>query len=138
MRFALVMQTFSNHSGPRRVLKLFFATVLVIFIPLQSAPAAELKRVMLLHSFGKEFRPWSEYARTIREELKRQSPWQIDITEQSLISARSSDEDPETPFVEYLRALYSKQPLDLIVSIGAPAADFVQRHRGQLFATTPM
>ena len=28
--------------------------------------------------------------------------------------------------------------LDLIVSIGAPAAGFVQRHRQQLFATTPM
>ena len=30
------------------------------------------------------------------------------------------------------------RPLDLIVSIGAPAANFVQRHRQQLFATTPM
>ena len=42
------------------------------------------------------------------------------------------------PFVEYLRALFAKRPLDLIVSIGAPAAGFVQRHRQQLFATTPM
>ena len=61
-----------------------------------SAAAAESKQIMLLHSFGKEFKPWSEYAQTIREELKRQSPWPIDITEQSLITARSSDEDPET------------------------------------------
>ena len=52
--------------------------------------------------------------------------------------ARSSDEDPEAPFVEYLRALFAKQPLDLIVSIGAPAAAFVQRHRQQLFTNTPM
>ena len=85
-----------------------------------------------------EFKPWSEYAKTIREELNRQSPWPLDITEQSLITARSSDEDPETPFAEYLRALFAKRPLDLIVSIGAPAAGFVQRHRQQLFATTPM
>ena len=41
-------------------------------------------------------------------------------------------------FVEYLRALFAKRPLDLIVSIGAPAAGFVQRHRQQLFPTTPM
>ena len=46
--------------------------------------------------------------------------------------------NPEAPFVEYLRALFAKRPLDLIVSIGAPAASFVQRHRQQLFATTPM
>jgi hypothetical protein len=102
------------------------------------AATAESKRVMLLHSFGKEFKPWSEYAKTIRDELNRQSPWPLDITEQSLITARSSDEDPETPFVEYLRALFAKRPLDLIVSIGAPAAGFIQRHREQLFATTPM
>ena len=45
---------------------------------------------------------------------------------------------PETPFVEYLRALFGKHPPDLIVCIGAPAAGFVQRHRQDLFATTPM
>ena len=54
------------------------------------------------------------------------------------MTARSGDENPEAPFVEYLRALFAKRPLDLIVSIGAPAADFVQRRRQQLFATTPM
>ena len=38
---------------------------------------------------------------------------------------------------EYLRALYANQRLDLIVSIGAPAAAFVQRHRQELFPATP-
>ena len=100
--------------------------------------AAEPKQVMLLYSFGKDFKPWSAYATSIRAELNRQSPWPLDITEYSLVSARSGDEDPETPFVEYLRATFAKRPLDLIVSVGAPAARFVQRHRQQLFATTPM
>jgi len=100
--------------------------------------AAESKRVMLLHSFGRDFKPWSEYAKAIRMELDRQSPWPLDITENSLLTARFSDEDPEGPFVDYLRALFAKRPLDLIVSIGAPAANFVQRHRQRLFAGTPM
>ena len=100
--------------------------------------AAENKRVMLLHSFGQDFKPWSEYAKDIRAELKRQSPWPLDIIENSLVTARFSDENPEAPFVEYLSALFAKRPLDLIVSIGAPAADFVQRHRRRLFPTTPM
>jgi signal transduction histidine kinase len=93
---------------------------------------------MLLHSFVRDFKPWSEYARTIRMELNQQSPWPLDITEHSLVTARSPDEDPEVPFVEYLRALFAKRSPDIIVSIGAPAAAFVQRHRQQLFATTPM
>lgn len=103
-----------------------------------AAQAAESKRVMVLHSFGRDFKPWNEYARTIRTELERQSPWPLDIVDHSLVTARSSDENPEGPFIDYLRALHANKPLDLIVSIGAPAAAFVQRHRATLFADTPM
>jgi signal transduction histidine kinase len=133
----LTIRTFHKRSSETRVLRLLLAVILFILISMDAA-TAESKRVMLLHSFGREFRPWSEYATTIREELNRQSPWPLDITEQSLVTARSSDEDPEAAFVEYLRALFAKRPLDLIVSLGAPAAAFVQRHRQQLFDTTPM
>src|SRR4029077_6010906 len=90
------------------------------------------------HSFGQDFKPWNEYARSIRSELQRQSPWQLDITDHSLVSARFENEDPEVPFIAYLRALFAEQQPDLIVSIGAPAAVFVQRHRPQLFANIPM
>jgi hypothetical protein len=112
--------------------------LLLILFSYSPALASDPKRVMLLHSFGRDFKPWSEYAKSIRTELDRQSPWPLDITDHSLVAARSSDEDSEGPFVEYLRALFAKQPLDLIVSIGAPAAAFVQRHRERLFANTPM
>ena len=121
-------------SGPKAGI-IFF---LMALFACQVALAAEHKRVMLLHSFGQDFKPWSEYAKDIRAELKRQSPWPLDIIENSLVTARFSDEDPEAPFVEYLTALFAKRPLDVIVSIGAPAADFVQRHRRRLFPTTPM
>ncbi len=100
--------------------------------------AAESKQVLLLHSFGRDFKPWSEYAKSIRMELNQQSPWPLDITEHSLVTARSPDEDSDIAFVEYLRALSAKRSPDIIVSIGAPAAAFVQRHRPQLFAATPM
>lgn len=103
-----------------------------------SAPRDESKRVLILHSFGRDFRPWGHYARTIREELERLSPWQLDIQDHSLITARSSDENPESAFVAYLNALSSKHPPDILISIGAPAANFVQRNREHLFAATPM
>jgi hypothetical protein len=92
----------------------------------------------MLHSFGRDFKPWSEYARNIRAELELQSQWPLEISDHSLITTRSSDEETEAPLVEYLRALYAKRPLDLIVSLGAPAVAFVQRHRQQLFPATPM
>jgi signal transduction histidine kinase/ABC-type uncharacterized transport system substrate-binding protein len=99
-------------------------------------PAA--KRVLMLHSFGPQSKPWSDYARTIRAETIRQAKWSIDFSDFSLSSARSADVESEAPLVQYLRTLYLKEPLDLIIALGAPAASFIQRHRSELFPTTPM
>ena len=100
--------------------------------------ADEAKRVIILNSFGRDFRPWGQYARSIREQLDRQSPWHLEIQDHSLASARSSNENPEPAFVAYLKELNSIHSPDLIVSIGAPAAIFVQRHRQDLFPDVPM
>ena len=114
----------------------WLAGLILCAIGCAAAEAAEPKRVMVLHSFGRDFRPWNDYSRILRTELERQSAGPLDITDHSLVTARSNDDDPEAPFVEYLRALHAKKPLDLIVSIGAPAAAFVQRHRASLFTNT--
>lgn len=110
----------------------------IVLLAAWGAAAAESKRVMLLFSFGRDFKPWSEYARMIRSELDRRSPWPLDITDHTLVSARLGDTETEAAFVDYLRALYAKQPPDLIISLGAPAAGFVQKHRQTLFPDTPM
>lgn len=121
-----------------RVSFAFVLLVAVLFVSLSPVFAAEPKRVMLLFSFGREFKPWSEYAKAIREELYRQTPWPLDITEHSLVSARFTGDDTEKPFVEYLRALYATHPPDVIISLGAPAAAFVQQYRRELFPNSPM
>jgi signal transduction histidine kinase len=103
-----------------------------------SAPRDEPKRVLMLHSFGRDFLPWSAFARTIRTELEQRSPWPLELQEHNLLSARFNNPGPEAPFVDYLRSLYSGRPPDIVVSIGAPAARFVQKYRAQLFPETPM
>ena len=113
----------------------FLAAVVLLFA-MTGAAVSEPKRVLLLHSFGRDFAPWNEYARTIREELVLQSKQPIDIFEASLATARSSDL-VEGPFVEYLRTLFSKHQLDLVIPIGAPAVNFVLQHRSQLFPSVP-
>ena len=104
----------------------------------ERSPRGELKRVLVLHSFGREFRPWSEYAREIKAELERQSSWPLDVQEHTLLTARFNNPGPEAPFVDYLHSLYQGTPPDIVLSIGAPAARFVQRYRGELFPNTPM
>jgi signal transduction histidine kinase len=123
-----------------RRLTVFSLVLLVACVACPAAFAAgqPQKDILMLHSFGRDFKPWSEYAKGVRTELNRQSPWPVNIIEHSLLSALHGDENPEGSFVSYLRALFSKDPPDIILSMGAPAAGFVQRHRQQLLATTPM
>ena len=106
--------------------------------PKSGLTSAQPKEILVLHSFGPNFQPWSTWSREIGRELNRQSPWPLDIQEQSLITARDGDDPSEPKFVEYLAGLYGRRPPDLIVAIGAPTAHFVQRHRTALFPTTPM
>jgi signal transduction histidine kinase len=106
--------------------------------PALAADRNEPKRVLLLHSFGRDFRPWSEYARSIKAELEQQSSFSLDIQEHTLLSARFNNPGPEAPFVDYLLSLYRANPPDLVMSLGAPAARFVQKYRKQLFPDTPL
>ena len=100
--------------------------------------AGQPKKILFLLSFGPNFEPWTTWSREIRNELNRQSPWPLDIQEQSLVTARNGDGAAEAKFVEYLGALYAQRPPDLIVALGASAARFVQQHRADLYPTTPM
>ncbi|WP_354063102.1 ABC transporter substrate binding protein [Bradyrhizobium sp. RT6a] len=94
------------------------------------------KRVLMLHSFGLRFKPWTVYAEAIRSEISRHS--KVEFQDHSLVVARLNNDKSDGPFVDYLHALNTQNPPDLIMSIGAPAANFVQRHRKELFPNTPM
>ncbi len=73
------------------------AVILVVSIgetaaqPKSGETAAQPKKVLFLHSFGPNFQPWATWSREIRNELIRQSPWPLDIQDQSLVTARDGD-----------------------------------------------
>jgi signal transduction histidine kinase len=100
--------------------------------------AAQPKKIVVLHSYSQSFEPGATWSREIRNQLTRQSPWPLEIQEQSLVTAQGGDGAAEAKFAEYLGALYARRPPDLIVALGAPAARFVQQHRADLYPTTPM
>src|SRR5215213_7397572 len=125
--------------GPRlgvNVRRLLFFSF-IFLLALIACPVAfasdQPKRLVMVHSFGRDFKPWSEYARAIREELERQTKWPVDIMDQVLASARVAGDNPEAPFIDYLQQLYAAEPVDLIITTGAPAANFLQRHRDKFF-----
>jgi signal transduction histidine kinase len=115
-------------------------TVALLLATLCQSQAAdpEPKRVLMLQSFGLRFKPWTDFAEFLRPEMTKQSKVPIDFQDHSLLTARLDDDRALAPFVDYLQALYGAKPPDLIVALGAPAAEFVQRYRNRLFPQTPM
>ena len=111
--------------------------IAILFTTLGQSEAAdpEPKRVLMLHSFGLRFKPWTDYSEGIRADISRRG--NVDFQDQSLVNARGADKSDDA-FVDYLGAVYSKIPPDLIITFGAPAASFVQRHRDRLFPSKPM
>jgi signal transduction histidine kinase len=114
--------------------------VALLLATLCQAQAAdpEPKRVLMLHSYGLRFKPWTDYAEGIRSEINRKSKAPIDYHDHSLLNARQGADNSDDPFVDYLGAVYSKNAPDLIIAFGAPAASFVQQYRERLFPGKPM
>ena len=106
--------------------------------PKSGETGAQPKKILLLHTFGPNFEQGAAWSREIQRELNQQSPWPLNIQEQSLVTALDGDDAAEAKFLEYLRTLYAQRPPDLIVSLGGPAAIFIRKHKADLFPTTPM
>ena len=102
-----------------------------------SATAAEPKRVLLLHSFGSNFQAENAFGDYLRTDLAEKSPYPLDTYEVSLEIARFPDGQRDEAFAAYLRALFAGHPPDLIITMVSPAARFIQRHRRDLFPSTP-
>jgi signal transduction histidine kinase/ABC-type uncharacterized transport system substrate-binding protein len=117
------------------ITRIVFSSI-VLFLAMTGAAFSQPKRVLIVHSVGRDFSPWDDYARKIREELKLQSKDPIDIFEVSLSTARFPDGN-EDAFVSYLNAVFSERKLDLIVTIGGPAARFFQQNRQRIFPSIP-
>ena len=103
-----------------------------------NATAAEPKRVLLLHSFGADFQAEDTFADYLRTDLAEKSTYPIDRFEVSLEIARFTEGERDEAFVSYLRAVFADHPPDLIVTMISPAARFIQRHRRDLFPSTPV
>jgi signal transduction histidine kinase len=136
-RLDLFRRCLSQSSGIARHFTLCACAILFLIATLDGA-LAEPKRVLVLHSFGRDFSPWAEFARSFRTELDRKSPGSVEFFDAALTTERFGADQDEGPFTEYLQALFANRQLDLIVAIGAPAARYVQQRRQQLFPSTPM
>ena len=97
------------------------------------AAPAQPKRVLILHSFSSGY-----FVNGLRTELNRQLPGRVDFYEHWLVSARFGGQGEDAAFADYLNGLFATHPLDLIITLGGPAANFIQRYQQRRFASTPL
>ncbi len=114
------------------------ACALVALLFALGAEAAGPKRVLILHSFGRDFAPYDTIASVFRAELARGSTESVVISEATLDAGRTLTDKEQQAFFEYLGARFESSTPDLVVTLGPQAARFYLAHRDQLFPTTPL
>ncbi len=103
-----------------------------------SSTQAESKRVLLVHSFGRDFAPLAAVVEGFRSELSRSNTHSVDFLEASLGHVRLDGDQLEKPLVTYLESAFAGAPPSLLVAFGAPAIDFINRYRETLFPDVPV
>lgn len=94
------------------------------------------KRVLLLDSFGQGFSPYDQVEPRFRMELSRGLGEPVDVVHVSL-GAPGLEPLDEEAVVRYVQALCVRRLPDLLVTSGAPAFRFYERHRSDLLPGVP-
>ena len=105
---------------------------------ISGAEAAEPKRVLIIHSFGRDFAPYNIVATTLRTDLTQLMRESVALHEASLDLERGGTPEDERLFVEYLVRRNRGAPPDLVIAIANPAMLFCLRYRDELFPGRPL
>ncbi len=111
--------------------------VLVLCWPLSAVAGGKTRHVLVLSSSERPFAPQSGFADALMRDLIRSSREAIQFVEVSIQAARASSEAPDASIAQRIRSAFGADRLDLVMTIGGPAATFAQQFRQELFPATP-
>ena len=119
------------------------ASILVLLLAMTGAawsadrtPATT--RVLIVHSFGRDFAPFGVTTAVFRREFAMRQPGTVIFMEATLDVGRPLGPAEEAAFAAYLKTRYSEPPPDLIVGVGGIAASFLLQYRDANFSGVPM
>jgi signal transduction histidine kinase len=115
-----------------------FAAAVFSGVPRVVFGARSAKRVLIIHSFGRDFAPFDVAVATFRRELASSSPQPVVFVEAALDAGHLIAPAEQSAFVAYLVARFSEPSPDLVVTSGGPAARFLLANRAQLFTDVPI
>ncbi len=114
-----------------------FVLLFAMVVPFWTAASPDApKRVLIVHSFARDAAPYASVATTFRSELTKQLAAPLIFDEIDLHADRRDAEDSQA-VIAFLNARFAKQPPDVIVALGPPAAQFFTSHRDELFPSVP-
>jgi signal transduction histidine kinase len=102
------------------------------------ATGTETKRVLLLHSFGREVAPYDAIVAAFRTKLALASSEPVAIYDISLDAGKKTASDDPEPFLGLLRHRFGDSPPDVVVTIGPIAASLFLQNRDKVFPLTPV
>ncbi len=111
--------------------------LLLFVLAALSSHAAERKRILMLHSFGRDTSPYDLISSAFRDRMLDAWPGQVAFYDFALEAGRPIA-DNEPSIVEVIRSRFAKVPLDLVVAVGPPASHFYGKYREALFPSVPM
>ncbi|MEN9797619.1 MAG: Oxygen sensor histidine kinase NreB [Pseudomonadota bacterium] len=106
--------------------------------PAHAQPKAKPYRVLLVKSYGANFAPWHVVASSFRASLVKAVDRPVEFYETSVEFARTGNDEAGAPMADYVHALFSDRPPDLMLPLGRPAARFALEHRAALFPEVPV
>lgn len=125
-----------------RRLRRWVGIVLVGWMGFLAAPTAHAepapKRVLIVHSFGRDIAPFDAVAAAFRHELASLQNGPVVFFDTGLDTGRKISAGEEAVFGAYLKARFTEPPPDLVATVGAAAAVFMQQHREAVFPGVPM
>jgi len=124
-----------------RDLRLWTAALVLANVALSTplgGTATEPKRVLLLHSFGRDFAPYDAIVAAFRTEVAKGSSEHLAVYDATLDAEQVSESDDPQPLLELLRHRFGSAPPDVVVTIGPPAAAFYLQNRDKVFPGTPL
>lgn len=136
MQNAAVNRTSNRGRNSAPLLLALLALLAGMLLPV--AHAAEPKRVLIIHSFGRDFAPYNIVATTLRTDLTQLMRESVALYESSLDLELGNTPENERLFLDYLVRRNHGIPPDLVIAIANPAMLFCLRYREQLFPGRPL
>ena len=103
-----------------------------------SSNGAQQKRILVVHSFEQTTSPFSAFNASFREHMLRAWPAKAAFYDVSLEGWRPGLKANEDALVQMIRTRFSDLRMDLVVAVGARAAQFYVRYREELFPNVPL